>query len=359
MWNRFQSKRTPTPWIQGAENVQKLNIDDIARLAFVSRSVVSRVLNNRPNVSDEARARVLKVIEKYNYRPSATARSLATDRTYEISILAPRKKDDVFANGFWSLIFLGISEECIRRGFFVSLSMISGELETHLNDRILNGHNFDGYILISKEVADKVVPALRKREIPTVLIGRDPDFPDLHSVDVDNVEGGYKATKHLVDLSHRHIAIMTGPLHTQESLDRLEGYKKALEEAGLPFVDALCSEGDYSQEGGHGCMQRLLEQTPRPTAVFCVSDAQAAGALLAIHRAGLTVPGDVSVIGYDDLPISRYTIPPLTSMHQPIYHMGERAADIVIDQIEGKIEDVVHVHLQADLVERETCSPPR
>ena len=177
VWNRFQSRRTPIRRIQRAESVQKLNIDDIARLAYVSRSVVSRVLNNRPNVSDEARARVLKVIEKHNYRPNATARSLATDRTYEISILAPRKKDDVLANGFWSLIFLGISEECIRRGFFVSLSLISGELETHLNDRILNGHNFDGYILISKEVADQVVPALRKREIPTVLIGHDPDLP--------------------------------------------------------------------------------------------------------------------------------------------------------------------------------------
>ncbi len=337
--------------------MQKLNIDDIARLAFVSRSVVSRVLNNRPNVSNEARARVQKIIERYNYRPSATARSLATDRTYEISILAPRKKDDVLANGFWSLIFLGISEQCIKRGYFVSLTMISGEMEAHLNDRILNGHNFDGYILISKEVADQTLPALRKREMPTVLIGHDPDFPDLHSVDVDNVDGGYKATKHLLDFGHRHVAAITGPLHTQESVDRLDGFKKAHREVAVPVTETLCVEGEYSQQGGYECMQRLLDHTPRPTAVFCVSDAQAAGALLALHRAGLTVPGDVSVIGYDDLPISRFTIPPLTTIHQPIYRMGERAADIVIDQIEGKNKEVLHVHLQADLVIRETCGP--
>lgn len=334
--------------------MSKLNIDDIARLAFVSRSVVSRVLNNRPNVSDEARERVLKIIKEYNYRPSATARSLATDRTHEISILAPRKTDDVLASGFWSLIFLGISEECIRRGYFVSLSMISSEVGAHLNDRILNGHNFDGYILISKEVADQALPALRKRELPTVLIGRAPDFPDLHRVDVDNVQGGYRATKHLIDQGHRRIAAISGPLHTQESVDRLEGYKKAFLEAHLPLEDDVIVVGSYSQEGGYACMQQVLEKQDRPTAVFCFSDAQASGALLALHRAGLQAPDDVSVVGYDDLPIAKFTIPPLTTMQQPIYHMGERAAGIVIDQIEGKIKEVVHVQLKAELVIRET-----
>jgi len=339
--------------------VQKLNIDDIARLAYVSRSVVSRVLNHRPNVSTEARDRVQAVIEKYNYRPSATARSLATDRTYEISILAPRKKDDVFANGFWSLIFLGISERCIKRGYFVSLSMITEEMEAHLNDRIVHGHNFDGYILISNIVTAQVVPALRKRNLPTVLIGHDPAFPELHSVDVDNVDGGYKATKHLIDLGHQHVAAMTGPLHTQESIDRLNGYHQAHQEAGLPVADALIVEGDYSQQSGYALMQHLLEAHPRPSAVFCTADAMADGALLALHRAGLKTPDDVAVVGYDDLPNSQYTIPPLTTMHQPIYRMGERAADLVIDRIEGNNKEVVHIQLQAELVVRETCGAER
>ena len=334
--------------------MSKLNIDDIARLAFVSRSVVSRVLNNRPNVSDEARERVLKIIEEYNYRPSATARSLATDRTYEISILAPRKPDDVLANGFWSLIFLGISEECLRRGYFVSLSMISREVGAHLNDRILYGHNFDGYILISNEVANQALPALQKRELPTVLIGRAPQFPNLHHVDVDNVQGGYMATRHLIEQGHRRIAAISGPLHAQESVDRLEGYKKAFQDSHLPVDESRIVVGSYSQEGGFASMQQLLEQPERPAAVFCFSDAQASGALLALHRAGLKAPDDVSVVGYDDLPIAQFTLPPLTTMRQPIYHMGERAADIVIDQIEGKIKDVVHVQLQAELVIRET-----
>ena len=334
----------------------KLNIDDIARLAYVSRSVVSRVLNNRPNVSDEARARVLKVIEEHNYRPSATARSLATDRTYEISILAPRKKDEVFANAFWSLVFLGISEESIKRGYFVSLSVISDEMEAHLNDRIVHGHNFDGYILISKKVADQVVPALRKREMPTVLIGHDPAFPDLDSVEGDNFAGGYRATEHLVGLGHRRIAAIRGPLLAQESIDRLAGYKQALLDAGILLDEALIAEGDYSQRSGFEQTPHLLDHSP--TAIFCVNDAMAAGALLALHRAGLAVPGDISVVGYDDLPNSRYTIPPLTTVHQPIYEMGRHAADRVIDQIEGTRKEPGHTKLAVELIVRETCCAP-
>ncbi len=336
--------------------MQKLNIDDIARLAYVSRSVVSRVLNDRPNVSNEARERVQAVIEKYNYRPSATARSLATDRTYEISILAPRKKDEVFANAFWSLVFLGISEECTKRGYFVSLSMISGEMEAHLNDRIVHGHNFDGYVLISKTVADQVVPALRKRKLPTVLIGHDPAFPDLDSVEGDNVTGGYRATEHLIGLGHRRIAALMGPLHAQESIDRLEGYKQALLDAGLPLDQALIAEGDYSQQSGCELTPHLLGHTSPPTAIFCANDAMAAGVLLALHRAGLAVPGDVSVVGYDDLPNSQYTIPPLTTVRQPIYEMGRHAADRVIDQIEGTRKEPVHTKLDVELVMRESSS---
>lgn len=335
--------------------MSKLNIDDIARMAYVSRSVVSRVLNDRPNVSAEARERVLAVIEKYNYRPSATARSLATDRTFEISILAPRKKDEVFANAFWSLVFLGISEECTRRGYFVSLSMILGEMQDHLNDRIVYGHNFDGYILISNEVADQVVPALRKRNMPTVLIGYDPAFPDLDSVEADNFTGGYRATEHLIGLGHRRIAALMGPLRTQESIDRLDGYKQALLDAGLPVDEALIVEGDYSQRSGWECTPHLLGHTPRPTAIFCASDAMAAGALLALHQAGLSVPRDVCVVGYDDLPNSQYTIPPLTTVRQPIYEIGRHAAAVVIDQIEGVRAAPEHAKLDVELVVRASC----
>lgn len=339
--------------------MQKLNIDDIAKLAFVSKSVVSRVLNNRPNVSTEARERVWKVIKENNYTPNAAARSLVTDRTYEISILAPRRENNVLANGFWSLIFLGISEQALKRGYFVSLSMISGDMEETINDRIVYGRNFDGYILITREVTDVVVPALRSREVPAVLIGHDPENPDFSSVDVNNIKGAYDATKHLIDLGHKNIAAIMGNLHMQESIDRLTGYEKAHKDAGLAINPTLTKEGDYSRESGYALMEELLAQEIPPTAIFCASDSMATGAILKVHRAGLHVPGDVSVVGFDDLPNATYTIPPLTSVHQPIYQKGELAASILIDQIDGKNKEIVHRELEAGLVVRETTGPPK
>jgi LacI family transcriptional regulator len=237
---------------------QKLTIDRIAKLAYVSRSVVSRVLNNRPNVSDEARARVMKVIKEYDYTPNATARSLATDRTNEISILAPRKDDEVFANGFWSLLFLGISEQSLRRNYFVSLSMVTLEMEAELNDRILYGHNFDGYILITREVAGIVFPAICRTDKPAVLIGHDPDYPDLNTVDVDNFDGAYQATRHLLDLGYRCIAAIMGNLEAQETRDRLAGYKSAHEEFGVPVSEDRILVGDFSQRSGYALMQQVL-----------------------------------------------------------------------------------------------------
>lgn len=334
---------------------KKLTIDEIARLAFVSRSVVSRVLNHHPKVSDEARARVLKVIEEHHYVPSSVARSLATDRTFEICVITPRRKDESIANGFWPLLHLGISERSIERGYFVSLSLISAETAEAINDRILNGRVFDGYILITQEVTDLVIPALQGRNVPLVLIGRDPDHPHISSIDVDNLDGAYKATAHLIGMGHRRVAAILGNMHLSETVDRLEGYRRALADAGLEPDDSLIAVGNYSEKTGFDVMQGWLDQGEPPRAVFCASDAIATGALLALYKAGLAVPDAVAVVGFDDVPGARYTAPPLTTIHQPIYEKGEQAADIIIDQIEGRRRDVVHARLPAELVVRESC----
>ena len=335
--------------------MEKITIDQIAKMAYVSRSVVSRVLNNRPNVSDESRERVLRVIEAYNYTPNATARSLATHRSFEICILAPRKPDDVFANAFWSLLFLGISEQALKRGYFVSLSMVADEMEGKMNQRVFCGPLFDGYILISRTVLDQLLAAIRQRRIPVVQIGSTPDYEDVPSVDIDNISGACAATEHLIGLGHRNIAAIMGALYNMESIDRLEGYKKALVRHGLPLEDDMVGVGNYSHKSGYDAMATLLTRTPRPDAVFCANDAMAAGALLAISEAGLSVPHDVAVVGYDNLPGSAYTIPPLTTISQPIHRMGERAADLLIDRIEEVNLDVAHEKLDACLIIRKTC----
>lgn len=338
---------------------KKMTIDQVAELAYVSRSVVSRVLNNHPNVSDEARERVMKVIEEHNYRPSSVARSLAMDRTFEVCVLTPRRRGDALANGFWPLLHSGIFEQCIERGYLVSLSMISAEMEDEVNDRLLNDQRFDGYILITQEVTDLVAGALEEREVPTVLIGHDPGCPAFNSVDVRNFEGAYKATEHLCRLGHQHIGAILGSLDLKESVDRKEGFYQALADAGRSVPDEWVAVGDYTQESSFDIMNRWIESGHMPTAVFCASDTMATGALLALHQADIAIPDDVAIVGFDDLPTSKYTVPPLTTVHQPIYEKGECAANIIIDQIEEEQTEVVHANLSAELVVRESCGAKR
>jgi LacI family transcriptional regulator len=333
----------------------RLTIDQIALLAGVSRSVVSRVLNNRSRVSSDARGRVLEVIEKYNYRPSSVARSLATDRVFEICIVTPRRRNEAIANGFWPLLHLGISEQCIERGYFVSLTMISPDTADEIYDRILNERIFDGYILITQEVTQTMVPRLQSRSVPMVLIGQDPSFPDVNWIDVDNFDGAYKATAHLIELGYTEIAVILANMHLQESIDRYHGYAQALTDAGLVMPEARAFVSTYSEESGYETMKRWIEQSALPPAIFCASDSIATGVLLALYRAGVAVPDEVAVVGFDDVPNARYTAPPLTTIHQPIYEKGQRAANIIIDQIEGVHSDVVHVMLPADLIVRDSC----
>ena len=339
--------------------MKKITIDEVARLAYASRSVVSRVLNQHPNVSKEARERVMKVIKEYNYRPSSVARSLVTERTHALCVLAPRRKNDILATGYWSLVLLGISERSIQRGYFVSISMVSSDMEDAINDRIFSGQAFDGFILIARDVTRLVARSVRENEIPAVIIGHDPDFPGLNSVDVDNFDGGYQAGSHLLALGHRRIGMMLGPITMKESVDRRDGFMKALADSGVSMNPDYLVVGDYSRRSGYDLMQRWLEQRTMPSAIFCASDVKATGTLLALHEAGLRVPGDVALVGFDDLPNARYTFPPLTTVHQPVFKKGERAADIIIDQIEGKHHAVVHEDLPVHLIVRGTCGGKR
>lgn len=337
----------------------KLTIDQVALIAGVSRSVVSRVLNNHPRVSDEARQRVLRVIKEHDYRPSSVARGLATDRSFEICLITPRRHDEALANGFWPLLHLGISEQCINRGYFVSLTMISPETAGEVYDRILNERVFDGYILITQEVTNLVVPKLSEKNVPMILIGHDPNHPEINSIDVDNFEGAYKATSHLIKLGYRKIAAILGRMNIQESLDRRKGFMRAFQDAGLQAPEERIVSGDYSEATGYETVKKWIAGNSCPEAVFCGSDAIAAGVLLALYEADIKVPDEFAVVGFDDVPTSQYTCPPLTTIRQPIYQKGVQAVNIIIDHIEGKRSEVVHSRLPSELIVRDSCGASR
>lgn len=331
-----------------------MTIDQVAELAYVSRSVVSRVLNNHPNVSEEARARVLKVIEEHDYRPSSVARSLATDRSFEIGVLTPRRGDESMANGYWPLLYSGIFEQCLERGYFVSLSMASENVEDEIQDRVRD-QRFDGYILITTEVTELIGSALESNKAPAVLIGRDSEWESVSSIDIDNVDGGYKAGEHLCNLEYEDIGLILGSPGLEETAGRRQGVEQALSDAGRSVPDRFIAEGDYSQDSGYSVIKEWSAQGSMPRALFCASDTMAMGALLALDESDYDVPDDVAVVGFDDLPASQYTIPPLTTVRQPVYEKGQTAANLLIDQIENPDSGPVHTELSPELVVRQSC----
>lgn len=339
--------------------MERLNIDKVAKLAHVSRSVVSRVLNNHPNVSEEARNRVLDVVEKYNYRPNSVARSLATSSTYQIGVLSGIFGEESLGNGYWTLLYLGIFEECIRRGYYVRLSFYSADMNAELHDLILNEHHLDGVICLNEEVTEFTLNTFSDNDIPIVLVGHNPKYPNICSVDVDNYDGAYKAVEHLVKLGHKNIGGMFGDQNVEETEHRMRAYRDAMRDAGLEPQDDHTVVGSYSQHDGHDTMEKWIHEFPEMTAVFCASDTLAMGALLSLYENDISVPDQFSVVGFDGLPISRYMIPPLTTIAQPTYNKGEQAAHLLIDKIQQKDLEVRHVNLKPELLVRKSCAAPR
>jgi DNA-binding LacI/PurR family transcriptional regulator len=338
--------------------MERLNIDKVAKLAHVSRSVVSRVINNHPNVSEEARARVMSIVNEYNYKPNSVARSLATQNTFQIGVLASRIGEESLGNGYWSLLYLGIFEECIRQGFYVRLSFYSTSMTKELHELILNEDHLDGVICLNEEVTAFTVQKFADQKIPVVMVGHNRNYPEISSVDVDNFSGAYKAVKYLTDLGHKQIGGIFGDQNFEEAENRIKGYKEALIDAGITLNSHYTSIVDYSQHSGYNTMNHFLDHYPEITAVFCASDTLAMGAILALHERAIQVPEHFSVVGFDGLPISKYMIPPLTTIEQPVYGKGVKAAELLINCIRGDHEAPVQVNLEPQLIVRKSCAPP-
>lgn len=335
--------------------MEKLNIDKVAKLAHVSRSVVSRVLNDHPNVSDVARERVMEVVNKYNYRPNSVARSLATNSSHEIGVLVTQSEDEALGSAFWMQMHRGIFEESKQRGYFVSLSYVSPGNREELNNFILNERRLDGYILLTQEVTDMVGRELFDKNIPIVLVGHVPRKKEVSSVDVDNVKGGKLAAKHLLQLGHEKIGVMLASLDMKESKDRLKGLREAHRETGITFSEDRIEIVDYQFRAGYNTMKKWIESKTDITAVFCASDTIAMGALLAARELGKRVPEDYAVIGFDDLSFAEFTYPPLTTIHQPIFQKGKMAANLLINEIEDEGSGRQKINLAPQLVIRESC----
>lgn len=342
----------------GATRKNSLKLEDIARLAGVSRSTVSRVINNAPNVSDDTRQRVLAVIEEHHYTPNLAARSLVTQRTRVLGIYIPYVVGNLFADPFFPILIQALTARANEQDYDVIL-WLTGQHgpSDHLHRRVLDNRLADGLILASTPELDKLSERLLERGHTFVLNGRPWENEQAYNyVDVANQRGAQQAVEHLAHLGRQRIGTITGRLDIVSGYDRLVGYRQALEQLGLAYDTALEAEGDFTDNGGYIAMRCLLQH--KPDAVFVASDHMALGALRAIREAGRKVPDDIAVVGYDDMPFATLAHPQLTTVRQPIQRLGFLAVEGLIGILDGKVTPPYQVSLPTQLVIRESCGFP-
>src|SRR5690606_10111640 len=325
-------------------------IKDIARIAGVAPSVVSRALNNKYGENESTRQRIVAIAKELGYQPNSAARSLVTRRTETIGVVMADISEPYF-----SQIVKGMEYVATQTGYTL---LFSNSYENVEHGRVLRkmilGERVDGLVIIGSNIQEKgFIAALAEQEIPFVLVERNLPDPKVNCVWVDNVQGGYLATRFLLDKGHRRIGHIAGNLHFQVALDRIEGYKRALEEAGIAFCEELVVSGNFLTEGGYRAMKELLKAGC--TAVFAANDAMAYGALQANAEEGLAVPDDVAMVGFDDLEFSALTHPPLTTVRQPRYEMGRRSLEILTAILRGEEAGGVKVCFQPEITVRRSA----
>ncbi|HEX5839362.1 MAG TPA: LacI family DNA-binding transcriptional regulator [Anaerolineales bacterium] len=323
-------------------------IREVAESAGVSYATVSHVINNTRLVSPETRERVLAAMDALNYRPNALARSLRQGKTNTIGLVLPDS-----ANPFFAEISRSIEDEAFKKGY--SVFLCNTELDTQRElfyVDVLSKKQVDGIIFVAAGDQADSLDYLIQRRMPLVMIDREVPNVEADAVLTDNQLGGYLATRHLLDLGHRRIACIAGPSSITPSSERIIGYRKALEEAGISYDENLILRGDYHAQSGMDITHIILGMDPRPTAIFALNDLMALGALRAAAEAGCSIPGDLSVVGYDDLEISRFTNPPLTTIAQPKKEVGTRAVNLLVERMSTKSQPPVRLVLPPELIVR-------
>ena len=334
----------------GENHPGQVTILDIAARAGVSVSTVSRVLNKTVPVARAKREAVLGAVEILGYRPNVVAQELARGRSLAVGVLPQG-----IWNPFYSRLLKGVEQGLRGTAFHPVYASGEQPVEEAQAFDLLLANRVEAIILMGGQIADEKLVLLSQR-MPIVAIGRNVQGLEHRCVRVENVEGGYNATRHLIDLGHRRIVHITGLSWHADSMARRQGYERALAEAGLPLDPSLVVEGDWEEQSGLTAVERLLAAKVRFTAIFCGNDQIAFGAALGLFRAGLHVGRDVSIVGFDDQPSAAFSCPPLTTMRQPAVEMGMAAARAIVEELRGR--GFVPPVFRTELVLRASTGPP-
>ncbi|MBM7622545.1 LacI family DNA-binding transcriptional regulator [Sporohalobacter salinus] len=328
-----------------------LTIKDIAKKAGVSIATVSRVLNDKPDVSEDTKKEIQSIINELGYNPSGVARGLVLSQTYTIGLIIP----DI-SNPFFPAVARGVEDEAKKSGY----SVIFCNTDNNKKDekeaiQLMKNKKVDGIILSLSIHNKQELKSLKENGFPVVQIDRKIPDSALAAVTIDNVLSGYRAVEYLVKLGHKSLGHITGDLNTKTAQDRLKGFKQATKELEAVYKNEWILEGDYSKKAGYEGMKTILKQDERPEAVFIANDLMALGAYEAVYNYGLEIPDDISIIGHDDIEVASIVKPELTTIVQPKYQLGVEAAKILIKQIENEdLADRKEIVLDPELVVRDS-----
>jgi LacI family transcriptional regulator len=326
-------------------------IKDVAKHAGVSTSTVSHVLNKTRYVSEDITARVKTAVDQLQYAPSALARSLKLKHTHTFGMLVTTS-----TNPFFAEVVKGVERRCYEQGYNLLLCNTEGDLERlRFNIDMLLQKRVDGLLLMSDEIVNQNLDIFaRHKAVPTVVMDCGKTHFPADKIQDNSSLGGYLATQYLIKKGHRKIGCITGPLNKPAAEKRLAGYKKAMQDAGIVINDDWLVDGNFECEGGQQAFDKILGAGTLPSALFVCNDMMALGVINSASKHGISIPDDLSIIGYDDIKIARFFSPSLTTIHQPKFNLGRKAFDTLLDKIQSKRENDLEIKLKPTLVERDS-----
>jgi LacI family transcriptional regulator len=344
-------KRFPSS--EGGEAITTMR--DVAEHAGVSVTTVSHVINDTRHVSEELRTRVEEAMRELAYQPNALARSLRRNESCTIGMILPDGTNPYFAE-----IARSIEDKSFSEDYSVIICNSDGDLSKELNYiNVLMEKRVDGIIFVAAGMSAAHIRMLQEKRMPVVVVDRDSPGVMVDSVQIDNAAGGQLATDHLVELGHERIACIAGPSYVTPSGERVDGYRRALHEAGLSADADDVLLGNFNAESGYQAATQLLSRSDPPTAIFACNDLMAIGAISAARAMGFRMPRDISIVGFDDIQLAHYSNPPLTTVRQPKYEMGRLATNLLLERIQDPDMQPRARVLDTQLVVRASSSAPR
>ena len=336
---------------------KRITSHDVAKRAGVSRTTVSFVLNDVQGVqiSQATRQRVLQAASELGYVPDAAAKALASRRAQIIGLVLTRSPHHIASDAYITQMLDELIEVVHRHGMRMMIEIVEPQHQKKAYLNLVRAKSIDGILLSGPRMDDEALKALEENGFPTVLMGQLPGT-NFCWVDIDNQKAAKAAVNHLIKLGHQHIACITNaqPSYTAAA-DRFTGYRQALEEAGIPFAPDLVRYGDFDMDSGYRQMHKLLESGASFSAAFIASDTVALGAKAAIREHGLTIPHDIALIGFDDLPFAQYTDPPLTTVHLPVQDLARESGEMLIRILNEKQPGCERVTLDTRIIVRQSC----